>query len=130
MMELRAEIESRDRAGREAHEAKLRMAGVQAKQAKQARAESLAVNAELRARAPIRGSALGSQGNDALVGHDLMEQERHVNPNELMNGWGNNGQREEKEPSEDFLDDEEAENGDTAIQEEWRDAGEFNLSSR
>ncbi|GAB2217624.1 hypothetical protein Droror1_Dr00000826 [Drosera rotundifolia] len=127
MMELRAEIESRERAGREAHEAKLRMAGIQAEQA---RAESLAVNAELRARAPIRASALGSQGNDALVGHDLMEQERQVNPDELMNGWGNNGQREEKEPSEDFLNDEEVENGDTATQEEWRDAGEFDLNSR
>ncbi|GAB2210723.1 hypothetical protein Droror1_Dr00016006 [Drosera rotundifolia] len=127
MMELRAEFESRERAGREAHEAKLRMAGIQAEQA---RAESLAVNAELRARAPIRVSALGSQGNDALVGHDLMEQERQVNPDELMNGWGNNGQREEKEPSEDFLNDEEAENGDTATQEEWRDAGEFDLNSR
>ncbi|KAL9272320.1 hypothetical protein AKJ16_DCAP19252 [Drosera capensis] len=126
-MELRAEIESRERAGREAHEAKLRMAGIQADQV---RAESLAVNAELRARAPIRGSALGSQGNDAVLGHDLMEQERQVNPDELMNGWGNDGQREEKELSEDFLNDEEAENGDTTTQEEWRDAGEFDLNSR
>ncbi|PPS00571.1 hypothetical protein GOBAR_AA20088 [Gossypium barbadense] len=84
MLELRAEIESREKAGREAHEAKLRMAAM-------------------------------SQG---------------LNPDEMMNGWGNNAPRDEKEPSEDFLNDEETENGDTSVQNEWREVGEFDLNSR
>ncbi|GMH09136.1 hypothetical protein Nepgr_010976 [Nepenthes gracilis] len=124
MLELKAELESREKAGRE-HEAKLRMAAFQAEQA---RVESQA-HAELMARAPIRGSALGSQSNDALVGHEMTEQERGINADEMMNGWGSNAQRDEKEPSEDFLNDEEAENGDTGTQE-WREDGEFDLNSR
>ncbi|TXG48750.1 hypothetical protein EZV62_024625 [Acer yangbiense] len=126
MMELRAEIESREKAGREAHEARLRMAAMV--QAEQARAESHARD-ELMARGPIRGSALGSQGNSVPIGHDVGEQEP-VNPEEMMNGWGNNTQRDEKEPSEDFLNDEETENGDTGMHDEWREVGEFDLNSR
>ena len=53
--ELRAEIESREKAGREAHEAKLRMAAMF--QAEQARAD-LQSHAEMMSRAPMRGSAL------------------------------------------------------------------------
>ncbi|PPS15500.1 hypothetical protein GOBAR_AA05077 [Gossypium barbadense] len=84
LLDLRAEIESREKAGREAHEAKLRMAAM-------------------------------PQG---------------VNPDEIMNGWGSNAQRDEKEPSEDFLNDEETENGDTSVQNDWREVGEFDLNSR
>ena len=127
MLELRTEIESREKAGREAHEAKLRMAAMV--QAEQARAESQA-HAELLARAPIRASALGPQGNDLPIGHDMAEQEQGVNPDEMMNGWGNNTQRDEKEPSEDFLNDEETENGDAGMQDEWREVGEFDLNTR
>nr|POF27488.1 hypothetical protein CFP56_47640 [Quercus suber] len=119
-LEIRAEIESREKAGREAHEAKLRMAAMV--QAEQARAESLA-------RGPIRASALGSQGNDA-IGHDLGEQEQGGNADEMINGWGNNNQRDEKEPSEDFLNDEETENGETGMQDGWREVGEFDLNTR
>ncbi|KAA8534704.1 hypothetical protein F0562_032221 [Nyssa sinensis] len=73
-------------------------------------------------RAPIRASALGSQGSDIPIGDGMGEQEQGVNPDEMMNGWGNNNtQREEKEPSEDFLNDEETENGDTGMQNEWRE---------
>ncbi|GAB2300160.1 hypothetical protein Dimus_034200 [Dionaea muscipula] len=126
LMELRAEIESREKAGREAHEAKLRMAGIQAEQAC---VESQAAHTELIARAPMR-ALVGSQGNAALVGHELTQQERQANSSKMMNGWGTNVQRDEKEPSEDFLNDEEAENGDTGTQEEWRDVGEFDLNSR
>lgn len=124
IMEVRAEIESR--AGREAHEAKLRMAALQAEQA---RAESQA-HAELMARAPIRVNALGSQGNDASMNHELTDQEQGVIPDEMINGWGNNAQRVEREPSDDFLNDEEAENGDAGMQEEWRESAEFDLNSR
>ena len=128
MLELRAEIESREKAGREAHEAKLRMAAMV--QAEQARAESQA-HAEMLARAPIRASALGPQGNDLQIGHEIAEQEQVVNPDEMMNGWGNNNvQREEKEPSEDFLNDEETENGEAGMQDEWREVGEFDLNTR
>jgi hypothetical protein len=124
MMELRAEIESREKAGREAHEAKLRMAAMyQAEQ--QARADSQS-HAEMMSRAPIRGSALGSQGSDVGIGsHDMGDQDH----SEMMNGWGNNAQRDEKEPSEDFLND-EAENGDTGTPEGWREVGEFDLNAR
>ncbi|KVI07858.1 hypothetical protein Ccrd_013776 [Cynara cardunculus var. scolymus] len=98
LFEARAEIETRQKAGREAHAANLRMAAMA--QAEQARAEMMA-------RAPIRASALGSMGE---------QQEQEVNPDEMMNGWGNNTtQKDEKEPSEDFLNDEERENGDTEV---------------
>ncbi|KHN11745.1 hypothetical protein glysoja_006198 [Glycine soja] len=124
--ELRAEIESREKAGREAHEAKLRMAAMF--QAEQARAD-LQSHAEMMSRAPMRGSALGSQGNDIVIGHDMGEQDQAGNPGEMINGWGNNTQRDEKEPSEDFLND-EAENGDTGTQDGWREVGEFDLNAR
>lgn len=118
--ELKVEI---DKAGRDAHEAKLRMAAMA--QAEQARAESHI------ARGPIRANALGSQGNNIGIGHhDLGEQHHGVNPDEMMNGWGNNVQRDDKEPSEDFLNDEENENGETGMQNEWREVGEFDLNSR
>lgn len=122
ILELRAEIESREKAGREAHEAKLRMAAMA--QAEQARAESQM------ARGAIRANALGSHGNNIAIGHDMGEQQQGVNPDEMVNGWGNNVQRDEKEPSEDFLNDEENENGDTGMQNEWREVGEFDLNSR
>ncbi|KAL8246000.1 hypothetical protein R6Q59_007216 [Mikania micrantha] len=124
LMEARAELEKQQKAGREAHAANLRMAAMA--QAEQARAEMMA-------RAPIRASALGSMG----------EQEQEVNPDEMINGWNNNNnntnnnndnnnnnQRDEKEPSEDFLNDEERENGDTGVQSDWREGGEFDLNTR
>ncbi|KAL6997972.1 hypothetical protein U1Q18_008096 [Sarracenia purpurea var. burkii] len=130
MFEVRAEMESREKAGREAHEAKMRMAAMV--KAEQARAESQA-HAEIMARAPIRGSALGSQGNSdhlVAIGQDMGEHEQGVNVDEMMNGWGSSAQRDEKEPSEDFLNDEETENGETSIQHEWREVGEFDLNTR
>ncbi|XP_059660462.1 uncharacterized protein LOC132306893 [Cornus florida] len=128
VFEVRAEMESREKAGREAHEAKLRMAAAMV-QAEQARVGSQA-HAEMMARAPIRASALGSQGNDVGIGDDMSEQDEGVNNDEMINGWGNNMQRDEKEPSEDFLNDEETENGDTGMQNEWHEVGEFDLNTR
>lgn len=52
-----------------------------------------------------------------------------MNFDEMMNGWGNNSQREEKEFLEDFLNDEENENGETGEQENWCEVGEFDLNS-
>ncbi|WCJ33207.1 hypothetical protein M5689_014583 [Euphorbia peplus] len=120
LLETKAEMDAREKAGREAQ---LRMAAMV--QAEQARAESHA-HAEMMARAPIRGSAFGSQVNNVPMG----EQEHSENPDQMMNnGWGN-AQRDEKEPSEDFLNDEETENGDSGSQGEWREVGEFDLNTR
>ncbi|KAJ8762716.1 hypothetical protein K2173_012208 [Erythroxylum novogranatense] len=124
LLDLKTEMDAREKASREAQ---LRMAAMV--QAEQARAESHA-HAEMMARTPIRASALGSQGNNIPIGHDMGDQDHTVNPDEMMNGWGNNGQRDEKEPSEDFLNDEETENGDTGVQGEWREVGEFDLNTR
>lgn len=120
LLDLRAEMDSRQKAGQEAHEANLRMAAMV--HAEQARAESQA-HAEMMARAHIRPNALGSQGSNIPIGHDMTDQEQLVNPEEMINGWGNNAQRDEKEPSDDFLNDEETENGDAGM-------GEFDLNTR
>ncbi|XP_038996677.1 uncharacterized protein LOC120121389 [Hibiscus syriacus] len=117
MVELKTEIESREKAGRAAREAKMRMAAMV--QAEQARAESQA-QAEIMDRGPIRANALGSEGGNLPISHDIGEQSQGVNPDEMMNGWGNNAQRDEKEPSEDFLNDEETDNGDMGMQNECR----------
>ncbi|CAN0881938.1 BRD4-interacting chromatin-remodeling complex-associated protein [Linum grandiflorum] len=124
LLEAKAEMEAREKANREAQ---LRMAAMA--QAEQARAESHA-HAEMMARGPIRPNALGGSQGSVSMSHDMGEQEHNVNPDEMMNGWGNNMQRDEKEPSEDFLNDEENENGDTASQGDWREVGEFDLNSR
>lgn len=120
LVELRAEMDLKQKAGREAHEVNLRMAAMA--HAEQARAESQA-HAEMMARGPIRPNALGSQGSNIQIGHSMADQEQEVNPEETINGWGNNAQRDEKEPSEDFLNDEETENGDAGM-------GEFDLNTR
>ncbi|KAL9290171.1 putative GLTSCR protein region [Arabidopsis thaliana] len=108
-----------------AQDARLRMAAL-AQAAGQARAEeSQQSHAEMMARNPLRANAIGNHG----------EQGRNMNPNEmmlLMNGWGNNNnnnnsQKEEKEPLEDFLNDEENENGE---HEKWRRSGDFDLNIR
>lgn len=120
MFELRAEME---KAGREAHEAKLRMAAmVKVEQSRAAESHM--------AHAPIRASALGSHGSGDLgIGDEMLgEDEEGDNPD--VNEWGSNAQREEREPSEDFLNDEETENGETSMQHEWRDVGEFDLNTR
>ncbi|KAL9344743.1 hypothetical protein Peur_062418 [Populus x canadensis] len=124
LLNLKAEMDAREKASREAQ---LRMAAMF--QAEQAQAESHA-HAEMMSRAPIRASALGSQGNSVPIGHDMGEQEHGVNPDEMMNGWGGNAPRDEKEPSEDFLNDEETENGNAAVHSEWREVGEFDLNTR
>ncbi|KAK1312596.1 hypothetical protein QJS10_CPA07g01165 [Acorus calamus] len=121
MFELRAEIESREKAGREAAEAKMRMALAQ--QAEQARAEAQA-QAEMMARGPMRGNA--------AMGHIEGSAD-------MMHGWGGGGgggggdvgAPDEEEPSEDFLNDEnEPDNGEVGSRGEWRDAGELDLNTR
>ncbi|KAJ6291833.1 hypothetical protein OIU76_023844 [Salix suchowensis] len=124
LLNMKAEMDAREKASRDAQ---LRMAAMF--QAEQAQAESHA-HAEMMSRAPIRAGALGSQGSSIPIGHDMGEQDHGVNPDEMMNGWGGNAQRDEKEPSEDFLNDEETENGNTAVHSEWREVGEFDLNTR
>ncbi|KAF0889156.1 hypothetical protein E2562_022427 [Oryza meyeriana var. granulata] len=116
MMGLRAEIESREKAGREAAEAKMRMA-----MAEQARAEAQA-HSEMISHGPLRAHAAASQGEDG-PSHDMMHEQGE-------DGWGN-AQRDDEDPSEDFLNDEnEPENGNSDMQEDWRRSGELDLNSR
>ncbi|KAF5193616.1 mediator of RNA polymerase II transcription subunit-like protein [Thalictrum thalictroides] len=127
LLDLRAEMESREKANRDAAEAKIRMQ--QMLQAEHARAEAQ-THAEMLARAPMRGNAIGFQVDESSVGHDMGRQEHGVNMDEMIHGWGN-ANREEEEPSEDFLNDEnEPENEETGMQDEWREAGEFDLNTR
>ncbi|RAL46308.1 hypothetical protein DM860_015301 [Cuscuta australis] len=125
-MELRAEMEARNKAGRESHDVNMQMAAMV--QAEQARAESQArAEMMMMSRAPIRASALaGPQGGNIVMGHDGAEE---VKDDEMMNGWGNNTQKDDKEPSDDFLNDEETDNGD-GIQSDWRGGGELDLNTR
>lgn len=127
MLELRAEMELRQKLGRDTHDPNLQMAALA--HAEQARAESQA-RAEMMNRAPIRASALGPRGSNIQMGNDVGEHGQEVNPDEMMNGWGNNGHKDEKEPSEDFLNDEETDNGDIGTQSEWRGGGELDLNTR
>uniref|UniRef100_A0A0E0RH46 GLTSCR protein conserved domain-containing protein n=1 Tax=Oryza rufipogon TaxID=4529 RepID=A0A0E0RH46_ORYRU len=116
MMGLRAEIESREKAGREAAEAKMRMA-----MAEQARAEAQA-HSEMIGHGPLRAHAAASQGEDG-PSHEMMQEQGE-------DGWGN-AQRDDEDPSEDFLNDEnEPENGNSDMQEDWRRSGELDLNSR
>ncbi|KAJ6756894.1 hypothetical protein OIU74_026194 [Salix koriyanagi] len=96
LLDLKAKMDVREKASREAQ---LRMeAMVQAEQAQ----------AKTHARAEILS----------------------LGPNEMMNGWGGNAQGDEKEPFEDFLNDEETENGGTVVRSEWREVGEFDLNTK
>ncbi|KAI3819044.1 hypothetical protein L1987_12866 [Smallanthus sonchifolius] len=113
LFEARAEMETRQKAGQEAQAASLHMAAM-------AQAESQA-HAEMMARGPIRASAMGA--------HEVVDQEPEVNPDEMMNRWEDNIQ-DEKEPSEDFLNDEERDNGDVGIQSDWHEGNEFDLNTR
>ncbi|CAM8959229.1 unnamed protein product [Rhodiola kirilowii] len=126
MLELRNEMDSREKAGLEA---KMRMAAMaQAAQA-QSQAQSHA-QAEMMARGAMRASAIGSHSNDVSMGHDMGGQEHGRNHDGMMNGWGFNGQRDD-DPADDFLNDEENENGDAGGQDgEWIEAGGFDLNTR
>uniref|UniRef100_A0A165XDP0 GLTSCR protein conserved domain-containing protein n=3 Tax=Daucus carota subsp. sativus TaxID=79200 RepID=A0A165XDP0_DAUCS len=117
LVELREQLESRQNAGREAN---LRMAAMVHAES-QARAESQA-HAEMMARGPIRPNALGSQGSNIQIGHDFAISEQQANPGQMISGWGNNAQRDENEPTEDFLNDEETGNGGAGM-------GEFDLNT-
>ncbi|CAI9105581.1 OLC1v1004530C1 [Oldenlandia corymbosa var. corymbosa] len=130
LLEMRAEMDSRQKsAGRETQESNVRMATmVQAEQA--ARGVDMHSHAGMLIRTPIRASAIGSQTNNVPAGHDLSQQDQLTTTEDMINGWGNNGAKDEKEPSDDFLNDEETENGDTATQSEWRGGGNLDLNSR
>ncbi|CAN8255324.1 unnamed protein product [Cochlearia groenlandica] len=119
LIKLKTDID-REKAGQEAHEAKLRMSALaQDGQAQQSHAEIMARN-------PLRANAVVNQ-----VSHEMgSEQGRDLSPDEMIDGCGNNSQREEKEPLEDFLNDEENDNGETGKQENRREAGELDLISR
>ncbi|CAI9112617.1 OLC1v1013086C1 [Oldenlandia corymbosa var. corymbosa] len=128
LLEMRAEMDSRQKtASRESQESNLRMAAMAQEQS--ARGVDMH-HAEMLIRAPMRASALGSQMNNLPVGHDASQQDQVPTTEDMMNGWGNNGPKDEKEPSDDFLNDEETENGDGAMQSEWRDGGDLDLNAR
>ncbi|CAH8360049.1 unnamed protein product [Eruca vesicaria subsp. sativa] len=102
-----------------AQEAKLRMA-------------AMAQGGQVMGHNPLRGNAFGNYGEQ-----QQQQQGRCMNPDEMMmrmRSWMNNnnnnnnstnGQREEKEPVEDFLNDEE-----TGQRENWRGNGDFDLNTR
>ncbi|KAM3381586.1 bromodomain-containing protein DDB [Capsicum galapagoense] len=127
LLELRQEMESRQKMGRDTQDPNLQMAALV--HAEQARAESQA-RAEMMNRAPIRASALGPRGSNIQMGNDIGEHGQEVSPDEMINGWGNNGHKDEKEPSDDFLNDEETDNGDIGTQSEWRGGEELDLNTR
>lgn len=130
LLELRAQLDSRQKAGRETQESNLRMAAMV--HTDQSRGESQA-HSDMMMRSPIRSSSvLGSQSSNIPIpiNHDMGEQEQVGNPDEIMNGWGSNAQKDEKEPSEDFLNDEETENGEAALQSEWHGGPELDLNTR
>lgn len=114
MMELRAELESREKAGREAAEAKMRMA-----MAEHARAEAQS-HSEMIGQGAIRASVAASQGDDG-PSHGMAQEQGD-------DGW-DNAQKDDDDPSEDYLNDEN-ENGNSDGQEDWRRSGELDLNSR
>lgn len=117
LLEVRAEFESREKASREAAEAKMRMAMAQAEHAR-AEAQS---HPEMIIRPPIRSNAAASHGDDLGQEQGNMDE---------IQGWSN-APRDDEEPSEDFLNDEnENENGDAGMQDEWRESGELDLNTR
>ncbi|KAG8093291.1 hypothetical protein GUJ93_ZPchr0012g21873 [Zizania palustris] len=117
MMGLRAEIESREKAGREAAEAKMRNA-----MAEQARAEARA-HSERIGHGPLRAHAAASQVGDG-PSHDIVQDQGE-------DGWGKAQRDDDEDPSEDFLNDEnEPENGNSDMQDDWRRSGELDLNSR
>ncbi|KAJ0244553.1 Mediator of RNA polymerase II transcription subunit-like protein [Hirschfeldia incana] len=100
-----------------AHEARLRMAAM-------AQAGQMMMGHN-----QLRGNAFGNYG-----GEQQLQQGRYMNPDEMMmrmRGWvnsnngGSNSQREEREPVDDFLNDEE-----TGQHGNWRGNGEFDLNTR
>ncbi|GAA0155307.1 hypothetical protein LIER_38060 [Lithospermum erythrorhizon] len=125
LFELRSEMDSRQKIGRENHEANLRMA---AARAEQTRGESR-VHREM-VGTPIRANEFGSQVSHAQQGQEMIEHGQEANNEQTNNGWGSNPQRDEKEPSEDFLNDDETENEDAGNQSEWRAGGELDLNTR
>ncbi|XP_018439817.2 mediator of RNA polymerase II transcription subunit 9-like [Raphanus sativus] len=95
-----------------AHEARLRMA-------------AMAQAGQVMGHNPLRGNAFGNFGEQ-----QQQQQGRYMNPDEMMmrmRGFmnSNNSQREDKEPVEDFLNDEE-----TGRHGNWRGNGEFDLNTR
>ncbi|KAK6161975.1 hypothetical protein DH2020_001816 [Rehmannia glutinosa] len=115
LLELRAELmDSRQKASRETHEANMRDAAME-----QAHAES---QAQAHAMMAIRANA--QLGSSTTIGppDDMGEQEEQ---DDIINGW-----KDDKEPSEDFLNDDETENEDAATQSDWPGGGELDLNAR
>lgn len=130
---LRAEVELREKAGREAAaaEARMRMAVAQAEQA---RAEAHA-QAEMAARMPqraIRANAAASHGEVGTGNIMVQQQQQGVGGEDMGEGWENVVPKgEADEDPEDFLNDEnEQENGNVTGQEWQNEAGELDLNSR
>ncbi|RRT50764.1 hypothetical protein B296_00035535, partial [Ensete ventricosum] len=119
LLEIRAEMESREKADREATEAKMRMA---ISQAECARAEAQ-VDAEMYARASTRARTATSLG-DKGSGHEMVQERGGNMGGEVLKERLKSHQRI-------FLNDEnETENVNTRAQGQWREAGELDLNSR
>jgi len=146
LFDTQAEIEAREKAGREAAEAKMRMAIAQAEQARaeaQAHAEVLARAEAVRAEAAARMEALVKARAEEHTVHEPPMQEQGVNMEDILHGWGTLQREDDAEPSEDFLnDDHDPETGDdrglqnmevasgNGMQDDWREVGELDLNMR
>lgn len=146
LIDTQAEIEAREKAEREAKEAKMRIAMAQAEQARaeaQAHAEVLA-RAEAAARMEAsRAEALVKVKSEEHTVHEPTVQEQGANMDDILHGWGTLQREDDAEPSEDFLnDDHDPETGDdrgfqstevasgNGMHDDWKEVGELDLNMR
>lgn len=150
LFDTQAEIEAREKAGREAAETKMRLAIAQAEQARaeaKARAEVLARAEAARAEAArveaARVEALVKVKDEEHTVHGSTVPEQGVDMDEILHGWDTFKREDDAEPSEDFLnDDHDPETGDDRgfqnmeaasedeMHDDWREVGELDLNMR
>ncbi|GAA0174340.1 hypothetical protein LIER_27751 [Lithospermum erythrorhizon] len=124
-LELRAEMESRQKMSQEITDANLCIAmahGEQTHGGSQVRRDMVSP--------PFRGSLHGSQVNNIPISQETVGRGQEVNYEDMNNGLGNSSQIDDKEPSDNFLNDEETEDGDTGTQSEWQAGGVLDLNMR
>ncbi|KAH9308154.1 hypothetical protein KI387_036065 [Taxus chinensis] len=144
LIDTRTEIESREKAGREAAEAKMRIAIAQAEQARaEAQAEVLARAEAARVEAARVEALAKARAEEQHIVHEPAMHEQGVNMEEILHNWGTLQREDDAEPSEDFLnDDHDQETGDdrgfqnmevasgNGMHDDWREVGELDLNMR
>lgn len=125
--DIKAENDSKERASREAAEAKMRMAMAQAEQARaQAQAQ-----AQMRSRMPnpMRSSVIGSQGDGDMMHGWAGTSTSNAHANANINIANHIGSKND-EPAEDFLNDENEQEDEDDEDEDEGDDGELDLNAR